>query len=115
MSEPERGEAAVAGFGVAPAVTGAGGQLVAFERADGVPFPVSEVAIDKAWTVASFRLATHPAPAFAAAAESGTTAEFFGGDQREYVFDAAVPLSDCRIGGSRGSPNVSYRSSTPFG
>ncbi len=54
-----RNEATVAGFGVATAVTDAGGHLVAFERTDGTPFLAAEVAIDKAWTAASFRLATH--------------------------------------------------------
>lgn len=59
LIEAVRDEAATAGFGVATAVTDAGGHLVAFERADGVPFLAAEVAVDKAWTAASFRLATH--------------------------------------------------------
>ncbi|WP_439382814.1 GlcG/HbpS family heme-binding protein [Amycolatopsis lexingtonensis] len=59
LIEAVRDEAAVAGFGAATAVTDAGGRLVAFERADGVPFLAAEVAVDKAWTAASFRLATH--------------------------------------------------------
>ncbi len=54
-----RNEATVAGFGVATAVTDAGGHLVAFERTDGTPFLAAEVAVDKAWTAAPFRLATH--------------------------------------------------------
>ena len=59
LIEAVRHEAAAAGFGVATAVTDAGGHLVAFERADGTPFLAAEVAVDKAWTAASFRLATH--------------------------------------------------------
>ena len=59
LIEAVRAEAAVAGFDVATAVTDAGGHLVAFERTDGTPFLAAEVAIDKAWTAASFRLATH--------------------------------------------------------
>jgi uncharacterized protein GlcG (DUF336 family) len=59
LIEAVRDEAAAAGFGVATAVTDAGGHLVAFERTDGVPFLAAEVAVDKAWTAASFRLATH--------------------------------------------------------
>lgn len=47
------------GIQVAIAVTDAAGHLKAFERADGVPFLPVEVAIDKAWTAASFGLGTH--------------------------------------------------------
>ncbi|WP_328691527.1 heme-binding protein [Streptomyces caniferus] len=47
------------GFEAAVAVTDAGGHLKAFERADDVPFLAAEVAVDKAWTAASFRTATH--------------------------------------------------------
>jgi uncharacterized protein GlcG (DUF336 family) len=50
---------AEAGFEVAVAVTDAGGHLKAFERTDGAPFLASEVAVDKAWTAASFRIPTH--------------------------------------------------------
>ncbi|GAA1560363.1 heme-binding protein [Kribbella lupini] len=59
LIEAVRNEAAVAGFDVATAVTDSGGHLVAFERTDGTPFLAAEVAVDKAWTAASFRLATH--------------------------------------------------------
>jgi len=59
LIEAVRHEADLAGFGVATAVTDAGGHLVAFERADGTPFLAAEVAVDKAWTAASFRLTTH--------------------------------------------------------
>ena len=41
------------------AVTDAGGHLVAFARDDGAPFLTANVAIDKAWTAASFGLPTH--------------------------------------------------------
>jgi len=47
------------GFAVATAVTDAGGHLTAFERSDDAPFLTAEVAVDKAWTAASFRIATH--------------------------------------------------------
>ena len=53
-----REEAALAGFDVATAVTDPGGHLVAFERADGTPFLAAEIAVDKAWTAAAFRLTT---------------------------------------------------------
>ncbi len=43
----------------AVAVTDGGGHLVAFERTDGAPFLTATVAVDKAWTAASFRLSTH--------------------------------------------------------
>src|SRR6185295_786451 len=56
LIEAVRAEPAVAGFDVATAVTDAGGHLVVFERTDGSPFLGAEVAIDKAWTAASFRL-----------------------------------------------------------
>ncbi|MBC8752181.1 heme-binding protein [Paraburkholderia sp. WC7.3b] len=35
------------------------GHLRAFERSDSVPFLTVDVAIDKAWTAASFGMATH--------------------------------------------------------
>jgi uncharacterized protein GlcG (DUF336 family) len=47
------------GIEVAIAVTDAAGNLKAFERSDAAPFLTAEVAIDKAWTAASFGLATH--------------------------------------------------------
>jgi len=46
------------GIDVAIAVTDAGGHLTAFERADATPFLASEVAVNKAWTAASFGLST---------------------------------------------------------
>lgn len=47
------------GFEAAVAVTDAGGHLKAFDRTDDTPFLTAEVAVDKAWTAASFRIATH--------------------------------------------------------
>lgn len=44
---------------MAVAVTDAGGHLKAFASMDGTPFLANEVAIDKAWTAAAFRLPTH--------------------------------------------------------
>ena len=46
------------GIDVAIAVTDAGGHLTAFERADSTLFLASDVAINKAWTAASFGLST---------------------------------------------------------
>jgi len=46
------------GIEVAVAVTDAGGHLTAFERADKTPFLAAEVAVNKAWTAASFGLST---------------------------------------------------------
>lgn len=46
------------GFAATIAITDAGGHLRAFERADAAPFLTAEVAIDKAWTAASFGMAT---------------------------------------------------------
>lgn len=54
-----RKEAENLGINVAIAVTDAAGNLKAFERGDKAPFLAIDVAIDKAWTVASFGLATH--------------------------------------------------------
>ncbi|MFL5997267.1 MAG: GlcG/HbpS family heme-binding protein [Streptomyces sp.] len=51
--------AARIGFTAAVAVTDQGGHLKAFERADDAPFLTAEVAIDKAWTAASFHIPTH--------------------------------------------------------
>ena len=47
------------GIEVAIAITDAAGHLKAFERSDAAPFLAIDVAIDKAWTAASFGLATH--------------------------------------------------------
>ncbi|TSA87944.1 heme-binding protein [Deinococcus detaillensis] len=47
------------GVNMAVAVTDTGGHLRAFERADHAPFLVAEVAINKAWTAASFGRPTH--------------------------------------------------------
>ena len=47
------------GIEVAVAVVDATGNLRAFERADGAPFLTASVAVDKAWTAASFGFPTH--------------------------------------------------------
>ena len=47
------------GIELAVAVTDATGNLRAFERADGAPFLTASVAVDKAWTSASFGFPTH--------------------------------------------------------
>jgi uncharacterized protein GlcG (DUF336 family) len=46
------------GLNLAIAVTDDGGHLIAFERADATPFLAAEVAVNKAWTAASFGLDT---------------------------------------------------------
>ncbi|MFF0628755.1 heme-binding protein [Streptomyces sp. NPDC004296] len=51
--------AARIGFTAAVAVTDPGGHLKAFDRADDAPFLTAEVAVDKAWTAASFHTPTH--------------------------------------------------------
>jgi len=47
------------GIHVTIAVTDAAGHLKAFERDDSAPFLTVDVAIDKAWTAASFGVGTH--------------------------------------------------------
>lgn len=47
------------GFAATIAITDAGGHLRAFERADAAPFLTAGVAMDKAWTAASFGMSTH--------------------------------------------------------
>ncbi|MDR3464887.1 MAG: heme-binding protein [Xanthobacteraceae bacterium] len=47
------------GIELAVAVTDTTGNLRAFERADGAPFLTASVAVDKAWTSASFGFPTH--------------------------------------------------------
>jgi uncharacterized protein GlcG (DUF336 family) len=47
------------GIEVAIAVTDVAGHLKAFERTDGGSFLAAEIAIDKAWTAATFGIATH--------------------------------------------------------
>jgi uncharacterized protein GlcG (DUF336 family) len=47
------------GIAATIAVTDAAGHLVAFERDDAAPFLTADVAVDKAWTAASFGLPTH--------------------------------------------------------
>ena len=46
------------GLSLAIAITDEGGHLIAFERADATSFLAAEVAINKAWTAASFGLDT---------------------------------------------------------
>jgi uncharacterized protein GlcG (DUF336 family) len=46
------------GFAATIAITDAGGHLQAFERADAAPFLTAGVAMDKAWTAASFGMST---------------------------------------------------------
>ncbi len=53
-----RSVSAARGFAATIAITDAGGHLRAFERADSAPFLTVDVAIDKAWTAASFGMAT---------------------------------------------------------
>ncbi|PPK47292.1 heme-degrading protein [Trinickia symbiotica] len=68
------------GFAATIAITDAGGHLRAFERADTAPFLTVDVAIDKAWTAASFGMSTHQwnqymaEPAVAPLAPSATDA-----------------------------------------
>lgn len=50
---------AARGFAATIAITDAGGHLRAFERADAAPFLTAEVAINKAWTAASFGMSSH--------------------------------------------------------
>jgi uncharacterized protein GlcG (DUF336 family) len=49
---------AARGFAAAIAITDTGGHLLVFERGDKVPFLTVDVAIDKAWTAASFGIGT---------------------------------------------------------
>ncbi|WP_330832755.1 GlcG/HbpS family heme-binding protein [Piscinibacter sp.] len=59
LIEAARAAAHDIGIEVTIAVTDAAGHLKAFERADNAPFLTIDVAVDKAWTAASFGLATH--------------------------------------------------------
>ena len=47
------------GIDATVAITDAGGHLKALDRSDGAAFLTVDVAIDKAWTAASFGLGTH--------------------------------------------------------
>lgn len=49
---------AAKGFAATIAIADAGGHLRAFERDDAAPFLTAEVAINKAWTAASFGIST---------------------------------------------------------
>ncbi|MGH3672634.1 MAG: GlcG/HbpS family heme-binding protein [Pseudonocardiaceae bacterium] len=46
------------GFEPATAIVDIGGHLVAFERGDTTPFLAGTIAIDKAWTAASYRVSS---------------------------------------------------------
>ncbi len=59
LIDAARAAAAEIGINVAVAVTDAAGNLKAFERTDGSPFLTVEVAVDKAWTAASYEISTH--------------------------------------------------------
>lgn len=54
-----RRASAARGFAATIAITDARGHLRAFERADAAPFLTADVAINKAWTAASFGMTTH--------------------------------------------------------
>jgi len=58
LLEQARRASAARGFAATIAITDAGGHLRAFERSDAAPFLTANVAIDKAWTAASFGMAT---------------------------------------------------------
>jgi len=59
LVEAAREAAGTIGIEVAIAVTDGAGNLKTFERTDGAAFLTAEVAIDKAWTAASYGIATH--------------------------------------------------------
>lgn len=59
LMEQARLACAARGFAATIAIADAGGHLRAFERADTAPFLTVGVATDKAWTAASFGMATH--------------------------------------------------------
>jgi len=59
LVEAAREAAGTIGIEVAIAVTDGAGNLKTFERTDGAAFLTAEVAIDKAWTAASYGVATH--------------------------------------------------------
>jgi uncharacterized protein GlcG (DUF336 family) len=58
LIELSRGGAEELGLPLAIAVTDASGHLRAFESMDGTPFLAHDVAINKAWTAAAYRLST---------------------------------------------------------
>jgi len=59
LIDAARSACADLGIQVTIAVTDAGGQLKALDRADSAPFLTIDIAVDKAWTAASFGLGTH--------------------------------------------------------
>lgn len=59
LIDAARASAKKIGIEVSIAVTDAAGNIKAFERGDNSPFLTAEVAINKAWTSASYDLATH--------------------------------------------------------
>ena len=59
LMDAARAASADLGIEVTIAITDAAGHLKAFERADNAPFLTADVAVDKAWTAASFGLGTH--------------------------------------------------------
>ena len=58
LLEEARQACAARGFAATIAITDSGGHLRAFERSDSAAFLTVDVAIDKAWTAASFGMAT---------------------------------------------------------
>ncbi len=59
LIDAARASAETMGVEIAVAVTDPGGYLKAFERTDGAAFLTVEVAVNKAWTAASYNLDTH--------------------------------------------------------
>jgi uncharacterized protein GlcG (DUF336 family) len=81
------------GCPVAAAVVDASGALVAFLRATGTPFPSAQIAQDKAYTAAAFRMPSHHVHGLV----SGNPAlrEGFIGRDRIAMFGGGLPI---RIG-----------------
>ncbi len=78
------------GFEAAVAVADATGTLRAFERADGAPFLTAEVAIDKAWTAASYGYPTHVWNAYVADSKVAPLAKV----SRLMAVGGGYPLTD---------------------
>jgi uncharacterized protein GlcG (DUF336 family) len=83
-----RAACAQRGFAATIAITDAGGHLRAFERADTAPFLTAEVAMDKAWTAASFGMSTHQWNQYM----SEPTVAPLGGHPRLMAVGGGVPI-----------------------
>jgi uncharacterized protein GlcG (DUF336 family) len=99
LLDAARTEAQKLNIEVTIAITDAAGCLKALDRTDGAPFLTVDVAIDKAWTAASFGLPTH---IWASALADGKVAQMAHRPRLVAVGGGCPIIDDSRVVGGIG-------------